>query len=294
MKTGEDTKYLIFQIRGGLGKNIAATSIIEDIKKKYPDRKLILVATYPEVFMNNPSIDRVYRYGQTTYFWEDYINGKDTLIFAQEPYDQTGHILKQQHLIKTWCDLFGINYTEQTPKVFVNYVQRKSLESWKRPKPTLVLQTCGGNMDSTSAYNWSRDMPIEVAKIIVEKFKDQYHILHVTRPSGYFIEGVERIDYHLPPIEMFGMLVSSEKRFLIDSSLQHAAAAFGLTSTVYWIATSPLVYGYDLHLNVMAKPPAKANQLLGSYLFDYQFDQNNHECPYLDIHDMFDLEDLYI
>lgn len=294
MKTGVSTKYLIFQIKGGLGKSIAATSLVDDIKKYYPDRSLIIVASYPEVFMNNPCVDRVYRLGQTTYFWEDYIEGKDTIVFAQEPYDQTGHILKKDHLIQTWCSLLSIPYTGQTPKVYVNYTQRKTADMWKRAKPVLVLQTCGGALESSQSYTWSRDMPPEVADRIVKVYSNDYHILHITRPSGYVIQGVERIDYQLHPVEMFGMLVCSSKRFLIDSCLQHAAAAFNLPSTVYWIATSPLVYGYDIHLNVTAKRPVKANQLINSYLFDYQFDQNNQECPYLDIHEMFDLEDLYI
>lgn len=40
-------KNLIWHIQGGLGKNIAATALIGDIKKKYSDRKLILVVSHP-------------------------------------------------------------------------------------------------------------------------------------------------------------------------------------------------------------------------------------------------------
>ena len=51
-KSVESNKYVIWHIEGGLGKNIAATSLVEDLKNKYPDRKLILVVSYPEVFLN--------------------------------------------------------------------------------------------------------------------------------------------------------------------------------------------------------------------------------------------------
>jgi ADP-heptose:LPS heptosyltransferase len=64
---GKD-KYLVWHIEGGLGKNIAATSLISSIKKKYPDRKLIMVASYPEIFLNFPDIERVYPVGNTPYF----------------------------------------------------------------------------------------------------------------------------------------------------------------------------------------------------------------------------------
>jgi len=36
-------KFVIFHVEGGLGKNVAATAILKNIYKKYPDRKLIVV-----------------------------------------------------------------------------------------------------------------------------------------------------------------------------------------------------------------------------------------------------------
>ena len=43
-------KYVVWHIQGGLGKNVAATSLPKTIKETYSDRKLIIVASYPEVF----------------------------------------------------------------------------------------------------------------------------------------------------------------------------------------------------------------------------------------------------
>ena len=73
-------KYLVWHIQGGLGKNIAGTALIRDLKEFYSDRKLIMVVSYPEVFLNNPNIDRVYQIGQAPYFYQDYIEEKDTLM----------------------------------------------------------------------------------------------------------------------------------------------------------------------------------------------------------------------
>jgi hypothetical protein len=58
-----------------------------------------VVATYPEIFLNNSHIDRVYRVGNTHYFYDDYIKDKDTLVFRHEVYNQTNHIHKKNHLI---------------------------------------------------------------------------------------------------------------------------------------------------------------------------------------------------
>jgi hypothetical protein len=286
-------KYIIWHIQGGLGKNIAATSLIKDLTEFYSDRKLVMVVSYPEVFLNNPFIHRVYQLGQAPYFYENYIENKDVLIFKHEPYDQTGHITKTKHLIENWCDLLGIKYNNQQPAIFVNYVQKMTTGLWERNKPLMILQTTGGPANQQYSYSWSRDMPIEVAEALVDKYKSEYHIIQVTRSDGYVLDNVERMDKPLSNMELFALLIKSQKRILIDSCLQHAAAAFNLPSTVLWIGTSPIVFGYDIHKNITAKLTTRANQLIGSYLFDYQFENNPHECPYIDVSDIFNIEDIY-
>ena len=48
-----EEKYIVWHIEGGLGKNVAATSLMKTLKERHPNRKLIVVATYPEIFLNN-------------------------------------------------------------------------------------------------------------------------------------------------------------------------------------------------------------------------------------------------
>jgi hypothetical protein len=76
---------------------------------------------------------------------------------------------------------------------------------------------------------------------------------------------------------------------LIDSSLQHAAVAINLPSVVFWVGTSPQVCGYGIHTNIVANKIKNKNHLIGSYLFDFQFDYNVHECPYNSLEEMFDI-----
>ena len=92
-------KYLIWHIQGGLGKNVASTSLIGDLKRKYSDRRLVMVVSWPEVFLNHRSIDRLLHMGNTPHFYHDYIEGKDTIVFRHEAYNQTAHVNHSQHLI---------------------------------------------------------------------------------------------------------------------------------------------------------------------------------------------------
>ena len=70
-------KYSLFHIEGGLGKHVAATAVAKCIKNNHPDRKLIVVCAYPEVYLNLRFVDRVYRIGNTPYFYNDYIKDKN-------------------------------------------------------------------------------------------------------------------------------------------------------------------------------------------------------------------------
>jgi hypothetical protein len=288
---GKD-KYLVWHIEGGLGKNIAATSLISSIKKKYDDRKLIMVASYPEIFLNFPDIERVYPTGNTPYFYQDYIEDKDTLVFRHEGYFQNGHIKKEQHLIKSWCELLDIEYTGQTPVLLPNLVQQRMTIQWQREKPIMLIQTNGGPLDDNRIYNWTRDMPMGIASLIVDQYSKDYHIIQICRNANEAIPGTEAIYQSLSNFELITTLAVSQKRVLIDSSLQHAAAALNLPSTVLWVGTSPKMFGYDLHSNIIANPPKYKPKLINSYLFDYSFEGIPTQCPYDNVLEIFDLEKL--
>lgn len=297
MKVGYNNKkekYLVWHIEGGLGKNIASTSLLSSIKEKYPDRRIIMTVSYPEVFINNPDIYRVYSLGNIPYFYQDYIEDKDVLVFRQEGYFQTGHITKEKHLINNWCDILGIQYKKQTPVINFNLVQKRMVNLWRRDKPILLIHSNGGPMEDSKIYSWTRDMPPMLVRRIVERYKGDYHIVQVCRNKEEVISGVDEA-YHQPMsnFELFTLLAATNKRVLIDSCLQHAAAALNLPSTVLWIGTSPDVFGYDSHSNVVANQPKNKPKLVNSYLFDYSFGGEVLECPYDDVTEIFNLESVF-
>jgi hypothetical protein len=278
------SKYSLFHIEGGLGKHIAATAVAKCIKNNHPDRELIVVCGYPEIFLNLPEIDRVYRIGMTPYFYQDYINGKDTLIFKHEPYFTTDHVHKRLSLIENWCKLFDLNFSGESPELVFNIRQRQfGSRKWKRDRPILVLQTNGGPMkDQPYPYSWTRDMPNPIAQSVVNSFAKDYHIIQVCRSQEQALPGVEVMHEQVSNMELLSLLLFSQKRVLIDSCLQHAAAAPRLPSTVLWIGTSAETFGYTMHNNIQAKLPEKV-KLPDSYLFDYSFHGTIHECPLLDL-----------
>ncbi len=102
--------YVIFNPEGGLGKIIASTAVVRNIRAAYPDHKIIVVTPWPEVYLNNPNVERVYRSGNTPYFYKDYIKGRQSIVLKGEPYFNTGHLYNKQQLVKSWCKLHNYLY----------------------------------------------------------------------------------------------------------------------------------------------------------------------------------------
>ena len=291
----EPDKYTVFHVEGGLGKNVAATAIVKLIKEKHPDRLLVVVASYPEIFLNNPYVYRAYRVGATAYFYDDFILNKDVLVFRHEPYFQTAHILKQKPLIQNWAELYNLDYKDGIlPEMYMNMVQDMAGSQWKRDKPIMVLHTNGGFFHNQKySYAWTRDMPIVIANEIVARYSKDYHIFQVCREENQVLPGVEPILQEMTNMELFSLVRMSDKRIFIDSCLQHAAAALRLPSTVLWVGTSPKVFGYKMHSNLVANVEDSTLKLVDAYLFDYQFDGILHECPYKNMNNMFNINEVF-
>lgn len=282
---------IVFQIDGGLGKCIMATAVCECIKNHHPDSKLIVVSGYPDVFLNNPNVDRSYGFGQQSYFYEEYIEGKDCLIHAHNPYLETAHAQGTEHLLKTWCKMFGYQYNGEYPKI---YLTSRELEffsaKYRSDKPLLTLQTNGGAPGQEMKYSWARDLPYHVAQEVVDHFKGKYNVVHIRREDQPELKNTITVSDNFRSLCV--LLMMSDKRLLIDSFAQHAAAALQLPSVVCWVANKKGVFGYDTHINIEANPFTKKPELRHAYLGKFNIIGDPLEFPYHSEKEIFNTEDI--
>jgi ADP-heptose:LPS heptosyltransferase len=157
----------------------------------------------------------------------------------------------------------------------------------------MIIHTNGGLMTANAKpYSWTRDMPFELAQELTDHYKSKYHIIQLTKLNSPKLKDAEHVfatqEKSLSLMEYFSILLHAKKRILIDSSVQHAAAALNKKSAVLWNGTSPKVFGYDLHDNISTEVPYDF-KLPGSYLFDFDFDGNEVEYPYGNDVELFDI-----
>lgn len=281
---------IILQVNGGIGKVIISTAICASIKKRYPDSKLIVVSGYPDVFLGNPNVDRAYAFGQQAYFYKEYIEDKEVMVLGHDPYLEAAHIKQEESLIETWCKLYDLPITKTVGELFltqreIDFFSKKFVSD----KPIFLMQTNGG-AESDVKYSWARDIPSYVVENVINEFKDDYNIVHIRRDDQLKYENTFGVSDVFRSLLV--LIKLSQKRLLMDSFANHAAAALNLPSTVLWIVNSPKVFGYDMHTNIVANPETKVPELRNSYLSKYNISGEPVEFPYNNENEIFNVDDV--
>ena len=161
--------YILFSIVGGIGKCIAATAVVKVLRKTFPNHKIVVISQFPNLFKNNPNVDITHKneelISNMVYF--KYLKNKDTKVFLQEPYEHHDMITGESHLIKTWCTMFGLEYNNEQPEIFLTNEEQKYYEPfYESDKPFFVFQSNGGmlgsdNLGQKPGFNWVRDIYYE-------------------------------------------------------------------------------------------------------------------------------------
>lgn len=282
-------KYVIFHIEGGVGKNIVASSVVKSIKSHYPDHNLIVVTGWPEVFVHNPNIFRVYKFGNIPYFYDDYIKDKNSVVLRMEPYHSEDLLYRRKSLSEIWCDVFKIPCVDTKPEIFLT--QREQIfanTKLQKDGPILLIQSSGGAENQTYPYSWSRDLPVSFAQDLVNSLKDNFSkILHIRRDNQPSLENTISITDNFR--NLFSYINLSDRIIGIDSFVQHAASALDKKATVGWVSNSPVVFGHKIHDNILASGFESFRHRIDSYLESDDWTGGRlHECPYDNIHELFD------
>jgi ADP-heptose:LPS heptosyltransferase len=280
---------VIFLIEGGLGKSIMATAILKVIKKEHKKANIIVVTGYPDVFIGNPNVNKVLHQQQAVGLYKSYIQNKDTKVFVSDPYSTSDFITESNHLLKIWCDIYGLKYNGELPELFLSKGEKEYFAPfYKLDKPIMAIQPNGGALGQPLKYSWTRDLPASVVNEVVSQFKDTYAILHIKRDDQLTYENTIGALDNWRSIAI--MLTLSTKRLLIDSSSMHVATALNLPSVVGWIGTNPKVFGYDMHTNIIANEPTKEVNIESNSFTKHLLYEDISTLPYNNFSEIFDTQ----
>jgi ADP-heptose:LPS heptosyltransferase len=282
---------LIFQVDGGLGKSIMATAVLKAIRKQYKKANIIVVTGYPDVFIANPNVNKVLRHDQLSGIYEKNIMNKDCKVFVSDPYHTSDFITESKHLIQIWCEMYGVEYNGEMPELFLLKAEKEYFEPFYRlDKPILAIQTNGGAVNQPLKYSWTRDIPAPIVEQVIERYKNDYAILHIKREDQIsFPNTLQALD-NFRSIAV--ALTLSQKRLLIDSSALHIATSLNLPSVVAWVGTNPKVFGYEMHNNIVANTPTRQVDLDHPNYQKYLLFQDISTIPYNDLNEVLDVKNI--
>jgi ADP-heptose:LPS heptosyltransferase len=282
---------IIFQIDGGLGKSIMATAVVKVIRKRYKNAHIVVVSAYPDVFLNNPHINECFRIEQMNGAYLKYVKDKDCKIFVEDPYRNSSFLTEKEHLLKTWCRIYGLNYNYEQPEIYLTEPEKDYYAPfYKTDKPIMAIQPNGGPAQQSYKYAWTRDIPSITVNSLIQHYKNDYTVVHIKRQDQYeYADTLAALDGY----RSIAILISlSTKCLFMDSFGQHLAAAIGKKSTVCWVTTKPKVFGYTLHDNILAKPFTKEPVIQNALYQPFGLSEEISTIPYNGLEEIFDINQI--
>ena len=288
-----DFERIIFHVNGGIGKNVASTAVLKAIKKQYEDLPIIVVTGWPEIFKFDPNVYKVYKFGATQYFYEDYIKRGKTMVLAQEPYLSTQHVIERKPLYQSWIEMYNIEYDGEMPELHFNFRHHEVIkQNFKRDKPTIIIHTNGGAPDPEGKrlYSWARDMPMGTAQGVVDRLKSKYHFFQICYNEQQVLKDAEPIQ-GLNEMEIFALTKTTIGRILIDSCIQHGCGAMNLPATVVWIGNEQSVWSYNIHNHITPCLEKKYDTPSKDLYQRYDISGSTDEYPY-ETDEIFDVDEI--
>lgn len=282
---------IIFQIDGGLGKSIMATAVVKVIRKRYKNAHIVVVTAYPDVFLNNPHINECFRIEQMNGAYLKYIKEQDCKIFVEDPYRNSSFLTDKEHLLKTWCKIYGLSYNHEQPEIYLTEPEKDYYAPfYNTDKPIMAIQPNGGPAQQGYKYAWTRDIPEITVNSLIQHYKNDYTIVHIKRQDQYeYADTLAALDGY----RSIAILIDlSAKRLFMDSFGQHLAAAMGKKSTVCWVTTKPKVFGYTLHDNILAKPFTKEPLIQNAIYQPFGLSEDISTIPYNGLEEVFDINQI--
>jgi len=258
-------KKILFDTRGGgLGRQIVATAVAQQIRAKYPDAVLHVLTSYPEAFAGLPGIDKYFG-GHIPYFFDEH---KDFEVFGVEPYLDLAYRQGKEHLIDVWCRMLGVDAPKRKAGILTLDMHEKAtgakiLSQLPKDRKVIAIQWQGGTsymhageaQDPTRVKHY-RDLDQATAQAVVNALSQMgYVVLQIGLPSEPQLENAVTLDRNqvVNPRYVFAVLDLCDGLVAIDSFAQHAWSALGKKSAVVlWGGTGPTGLGYSDNSNLTA------------------------------------------
>lgn len=263
----EKMRCVVF-IEGGTGKNVMATALMKDLKRKYT--RVYVVSPYWDIFKCCPDVDDAFPPGQPN-LYISLIMDNDCEVLALEPYSDNYFIKKQCHLFNAWeriWDLQSIispaDLSDRKPSVEVGLMFPdivKSAQGYAKKNPKFVIMQFNGGQSPVGQLQQNYNPKNEALKRNYPYAQELVNLFHSKYPDTKIIhfgmENEPKLDNTERPVHPYLYYRELAKYargiICIDSCLQHFATGVNNNVVVIWGETRPEHFGYQCNKNICAR-----------------------------------------
>lgn len=217
-----------------IGDLVMAVPAIEGLKKKFPDRNLVVYHPFAkDVFINNPNVD---------YIAKTYNDEHRTCRIEKSIYSWMAENKWGGHMVEAYCKMLDVDFPEDiTPKLYgiEPYVQDKGY--------AILAPQSNAKIYDFSDISRTKYWPVDRWNEIIEFVKSEYglDVIHLTGEEVHdTFNGVTQVN-NLNFRDAWARIAGAKLVLSIDTMAAHIAAALDIPAVVLWGRTSPSVYGYD-------------------------------------------------
>jgi len=261
-------KNLVVVIQGGLGKVLSSTPAIKQLKIENPDKNIVVLSGWPDVFIMNPYVHRSFSFNENKYLYEDYL--KEGSIIDANPYHADSYRFEMKHLALGFCDALGVKDSSQVgidPLIYLpesddNNAMAELNQLRQNGKKVIIVQYLGG-----APKDPKTNIQTPTGRENLQLFSD---ILNgIPEDANWLI--MKALDQPTIPIKSKTIFAKTENvhfrnwmalikhcdGFLgIDSCGHHMAAAFSKPSVVVWGRTKAKQLGtYKNQIDISGQCP---------------------------------------
>lgn len=236
----EKSDTLTIKIDWWLWRVIAMTGAITEVAKHRP----VNVATSrPLAFWGNKYIKCVYWLDDRN-LYRDAIHGNDYKEI--EPYTDPDFFNKGMNWLDVAAKQLWLDKACDPIMWLAEHEQHNNLLEWNAP---ILFQAFGSSMNANGADKSYRSFRVQDAQYIADELAKAWYTVYIPERDNQ------------PKIKWSRQLTTQDLRWLVsladrypvvwcDSSLQHAAKAFGKKSVIMWSGTDAWRFGYESHINM--------------------------------------------
>jgi len=231
---------LIYRIGGAVGDQLLISAVLDSVAEKYPNRPIWVICTYPELFLNNPSVDRMIDFNSFGKFNKIIIKfilkcfkGRCAHQFAYQGYDFLDYMRKSgenQNLIHAHSSHFITSRASARPRLYIDDQELSEvLIKYALPKSYVVF-----NIEAKTTFTpnkeWSRQNMLRVMEAVSEKIPvvlvGKENIEEFCAPNATSLCGQTTLR------ELCCIVAGSDYLVAYEGLLNHVAAALDRRSIV--------------------------------------------------------------